>query len=165
MRIWLLAVLLAFAATACGSEADHAGDSDVGSDESMGEMDHGGAIPGGPADTAEAEREVTVSASDDLKFDPALIEVSAGEVVTFVIRNEGETEHEFVLGDTAYQQEHEKDMAEGGHHMPEMDNAVTVEPGETAELTWRFDEAGQILFGCHEPGHYDGGMVGTIEVG
>jgi uncharacterized cupredoxin-like copper-binding protein len=47
----------------------------------------------------------------------------------------------------------------------DMGNAVKVGPGETAELTWRFDETGTLLYGCHEPGHYEGGMVGTIEVG
>lgn len=165
IRVWLVVVVLAFAATACGSDAGHAGHNRAASNESMGGMDHGGSVPGGPADSAEADREVTVSASDDLEFDPASIEVSAGEVVTFVIRNVGKTAHEFVLGDMAYQQEHEKDMAESGHHMSEMDNAVTIEPGETGELTWRFDETGTILYGCHEPGHYEGGMVGTIEVG
>jgi uncharacterized cupredoxin-like copper-binding protein len=25
-----------------------------------------------------------------------------------------------------------------------------------------FDEPGNVLFACHQPGHYDGGMVGTI---
>jgi uncharacterized cupredoxin-like copper-binding protein len=106
-----------------------------------------------------------VVASDDLKFDPSSIQVEAGEVITFVVRNEGENEHEFVLGDEAYQDMHESDIAEGDHHMSGMDNAVTVSPGETAEITWGFDETGRVLYGCHEPGHYDGGMVGTIEVG
>jgi len=53
---------------------------------------------------------------------------------------------------------------QGGHEMSRVRNAVTAGPGETAELTWRFDESGDLLFGCHEPGHYDGGMVGQITV-
>lgn len=48
--------------------------------------------------------------------------------------------------------------------MMDTDNAVTVRPGETKELTWKFGETGEVLFRCHEPGHYNGGMVGTIVV-
>jgi uncharacterized cupredoxin-like copper-binding protein len=123
-----------------------------------------GVVPGEAADPSESERTVTVVATDDLRFAPPSIEVSAGEVVTFIVRNDGETDHEFVLGDEAYLEMLEKDMAEG-HHMTGMDNAVTVGPGESAEITWHFENAGGILYGCHEPGHYEGGMVGTIEVG
>jgi uncharacterized cupredoxin-like copper-binding protein len=85
--------------------------------------------------------------------------------VTFVVRNVGDIDHEFVLGDDAYQDMHEGDMEESGHPMDGMRNAIVVEPGESAELTWSFDEAGEVLYGCHEPGHYEGGMVGKIEVG
>jgi uncharacterized cupredoxin-like copper-binding protein len=128
-------------------------------------MQHEGSIPGGAANTSEADREVTVIASDDLRFDPPSIHVSAGEVVTFVVRNDGETAHEFVLGDETYQDMHEKDMTEGDQHTSGTDNAVTVGPGETAGLTWRFEQTSEVLYGCHEPGHYEGGMVGTIEIG
>lgn len=44
------------------------------------------------------------------------------------------------------------------------DGGITVEPGDTGELTHTFEEAGTILIGCHEPGHYDAGMVVTVEV-
>lgn len=107
---------------------------------------------------------MTVIASDDLTFAPASIEVSAGEVITFLVSNDGKTDHDFVLGDEAYQARHEEDMAEGDGHTMGTDDAVTVGPGETDEITWRFGEAGEVLYGCHEPGHYDEGMVGTIEV-
>lgn len=43
-------------------------------------------------------------------------------------------------------------------------NAIRIEPGETAELTWTFTDPGTVLMGCHEPGHYDAGMRGTITV-
>lgn len=34
-----------------------------------------------------------------------------------------------------------------------LSNAVTIAPGETEELTWRFDEPGEVLYGCHESDH------------
>ena len=43
-------------------------------------------------------------------------------------------------------------------------SSIEVSSGEVAEITWRFTEAGDLLYGCHEPGHYEGGMVGSITV-
>ena len=41
---------------------------------------------------------------------------------------------------------------------------MSVEPGETAELTHTFDQPGQTLIGCHQPGHYTGGMKVTVNI-
>ena len=153
-----LALIVTLVGVACGSSST-SGSAD---DHSSHTQEEGG-VPGTPALPSEAEREIAIVATDDLRFDPQEIGVEAGEVVTFVIENEGKAVHEFVLGDAQYQEQHEGEM-EDGHDMSDLENAVTVEPGETAELTWRFDEPGDVLFGCHEPGHYDGGMVGEIEV-
>jgi uncharacterized cupredoxin-like copper-binding protein len=43
-------------------------------------------------------------------------------------------------------------------------NVVTIPAGETIELSWTFTEAGTVLIGCHQPGHYAGGMKGQISV-
>ena len=54
--------------------------------------------------------------------------------------------------------------AHGGGHGDT--DGITVEPGERGETTHTFgDEAGEVLIGCHQPGHYEGGMVATIDVG
>lgn len=156
----LLAVSVLFAG-ACGSGGN--GPASSGGGHDMGSMDAEGVVPGVTADASQAEREILVTTSDELSFDPSSIEISAGEVVTFVVRNEGKNDHEFVLGDEAFQAQHEKDMEEGDH-MSAMDNAITVAPGETEILTWKFTDAGSLQFGCHEPGHYNGGMVGAITV-
>lgn len=164
MKVKFLALLAvsSLLVGACGSNGNDPASSSGGHD--MGSMDTEGVVPGEAADASQAEREILVTASDELSFDPSTIEVSPGEVVTFVIRNEGENDHEFVLGDGAFQAMHERDMEEG-HHISSMDNAITVPPGDTGELTWKFTDAGSLQFGCHEPGHYEGGMVGTIKVG
>ncbi len=38
--------------------------------------------------------------------------------------------------------------------------AVTLEPGETKAVVWKFDKkpASPLEFACHEPGHYEAGM-------
>jgi uncharacterized cupredoxin-like copper-binding protein len=117
------------------------------------------AVPG-----SQAARTVAVSMSDDLRFDPGEITVSQGETVTFVLTNEGQTRHEFLIGDEAEQAEYADEMASGEmHHAGDV--GVSVEPGQTQSFTYTFDDAqAELLAGCHEPGHYDAGMVATITV-
>ena len=120
---------------------------------------------GGPADAGEAARTVEVTTLDTMTFAPARIDVSAGETVTFVVTNSGKVIHEFTLGDGAMQQQHAQAMA----HMPSgmahgFPNAITLRPGETKRLTWRFGDAGSLEFACHEPGHYQAGMRGHITI-
>jgi uncharacterized cupredoxin-like copper-binding protein len=100
-----------------------------------------------------------------MAFEPTSLHVSPGEAVTFVVTNAGQSAHEFTLGDAAMQQEHADAMAHmpaGMHH--ELPNSLSLEPGQTRQLTWRFSEVGTLEFACHEPGHYDAGMRGTITV-
>jgi uncharacterized cupredoxin-like copper-binding protein len=112
-------------------------------------------------------RTIEIKALDSLRFDPAEVTVTAGEPIHFVVTNEGSNPHEFVLGDEALQMQHEEEMESDGsmQHGMDMDlPALTLAPGETKEATVTFDDAGTILYGCHESGHYDGGMVGTIRI-
>lgn len=120
---------------------------------------------GTPADPAAANREIAVSASDAMTFEPQAIRVSAGETVTFVVMNTGRLVHEFTLGDAAMQQEHRDAM----EHMPagmahDTSNSITIQPGATERLTWRFGEAGRLEFACHTPGHQEAGMRGDITI-
>ena len=52
--------------------------------------------------------------------------------------------------------------------MPEMehaeDNMVSVDPGKTGEIIWRFTRARVVDFGCLQPGHYGAGMKGQVRV-
>ena len=117
---------------------------------------------GEPGLASAATRTIEISAQDPYSFEPAALEVEPGETVTFVVTNEGEQEHEFVLGDVGYQEEHGEAMAAGEMHHE--GNAVTVAPGATEELTWIFPESGEVFYACHVDGHYDAGMVGAISV-
>jgi len=122
---------------------------------------------GATEENGEGVRTIEISAFDDLRFEPAEIEVAAGEVVRFVVTNEGELKHEFILGAEETQMMHEGEMGEGGsmeHGGSELP-AISLAAGETREATVTFDEPGTVLFGCHVPGHYDAGMVGTVTVG
>lgn len=120
---------------------------------------------GAPAGAAEATRTVAVATLDRMAFEPSVIDVSEGETVTFAVTNNGKAVHEFTLGDGAMQQEHAQAMA----HIPagvahEFPNSVTVQPGETKRLTWRFGDAATLEYACHVSGHYGAGMRGQITI-
>lgn len=120
---------------------------------------------GRPAESRDADRQIQIDASDDFKFDPAVVDVESGEVITFTVNNIGELPHEFTLGPADLQAEHAQEMTEmGDMEMDDDPNAISVGAGETDSLTWEFTEAGSLLFGCHIPGHYEAGMVGDVEV-
>lgn len=114
-------------------------------------------------------RTIEISALDELAFDPAQVGVEPGETVRFVVTNAGEALHEFVLGPEHVQMAHQEasEMGEehGGMHVEGQLAALELPPGETREVEVTFEEAGDVIFGCHEPGHYEGGMVGTVRVG
>lgn len=169
LRRWSAAAVALLVLAACGSGSDHVHDAGAGADDGH-HHDHGdhhhGPAPisfGAPADESAAERTIKVVTRDPLEYDPEVIEVLEGETVTFVVANKGETTHEFVIGDHAYQDAHAVQMAAGDHQHAD-GNGVSVPPGEKRRLTWRFDGAGEFFFGCHEPGHYAGGMVGRLLV-
>ena len=100
----------------------------------------------------------------DIDFKPESLRVNKGEEVKFVFTNSGRVAHEAFIGDAKAQEEHEKEMREGGMAGHGGGHAVVVEPGDTGELTYTFDQAGTIEIGCHEPGHYPVGMKINVEV-
>lgn len=108
----------------------------------------------------------------DIAFSPDEVDVPAGEPVTFVFQNDGQIAHDAFLGDAAAQDEHEAEMRamdgeEGADHEEEEaeeEQAITLEPGESGEITHTFAEGDDLLIGCHEPDHYEAGMVVTVNV-
>jgi uncharacterized cupredoxin-like copper-binding protein len=115
---WLAALGVGAAAllTGCGGDDDDA---------------DGGA---GDADV----QTLTVRSSDALKFDPAELSATAGEV-RIVHDNDGATTHTFVIEDTDFKLVDDDD--------DEIDLA-----------------AGEYVFYCDVPGHRDAGMEGTLTV-
>ena len=117
-----------------------------------------------PASDSTAVREVSVTMTDELRFEPDALTVAAGETVRFVVHNAGASDHEFLIGDEAAQAAFAAEMADGHDDAHAAEAGIALGPGETGEFTYTFDEPGDLLIGCHEPGHYEGGMVGRITV-
>jgi uncharacterized cupredoxin-like copper-binding protein len=150
-----------------------AGCSAAPTDPAAGATNHGGhgdgpaaaAGYGEPGNAADSARVIRITASDDLKFTPAAVEVAAGETVTFQVVNAGAIAHDFTLGDVAEQDHHGTEMASGDDHaVHASDNAFIVQPGETKALVWKFTAPGEVIYGCHTPGHYPAGMKGVVTV-
>jgi uncharacterized cupredoxin-like copper-binding protein len=116
------------------------------------------------APAAEADRTIDVSMLDTMAYEPETISVDAGETITFQVTNEGTMVHEFMIGDEAMQQIHEDEMKQMGAKVHSHPNSVMLDAGADGEITWTFPDAATVLYGCHLPGHYAAGMVGTIEV-
>ncbi|MBD9427733.1 cupredoxin domain-containing protein [Pseudomonas sp. PDM15] len=64
---------------------------------------------GQPAAAAKAARTVEIVLGD-MYYEPASVQVKAGETVRFVLKNHGNLLHEFSLGDAAMHAEHQKHM-------------------------------------------------------
>ncbi len=117
-----------------------------------------------PVPQASGDERVVEVEMRDIAFAPTALDVRAGEKVRFVFKNTGQVAHDAFIGDAAAQEEHEKEMRSGHGDHGSGSNAVTVKPGKTAQLTYTFSQPGQILLGCHQPGHYTGGMKAAINV-
>ena len=116
---------------------------------------------------------VRVVAEDTYRYSPSVLSVKEGTRILFKVTNDGHQEHEFIVGDSALQAAHEAQMqamfvamkgAGGAMSMPDDAHGVELAPGQTKTVTWIADNPGTFQFGCHQPGHYAAGMMGTIKV-
>ncbi len=160
--IYLFASVLAAVPTLFFAEPSHSHD-----EKAIEHYDGHAADLGEPGDPkARNIRTIEIAMTDQMRFKPAQINISKGQTVKFVVKNTGEVKHEFVLGTEDELTKHAAVMEK----FPEMEhddpNAVSVEPGKTAQFVWRFTKAGtwDIGFACLLPGHFGSGMKGKITV-
>jgi uncharacterized cupredoxin-like copper-binding protein len=96
------------------------------------------------------------------RFNPQAFEFEAGTTVTFVVDNADPIDHEFILGDEGVQLAHERGTE--AYHPPRP-GEMTVPAGATATTTYTFTQPGELIIGCHLPGHYAYGMRAVVRVG
>jgi uncharacterized cupredoxin-like copper-binding protein len=125
---------------------------------------HGDDATGQPGVASQATRTVEIDMRDDMRFHSSVFSVKQGETIRFVAKNSGKVKHEMVLGTKKDLQEHAEVMKKN----PEMEHAepnmVTVDPGKSGEIIWQFTKAGKVDFACLQPGHFDAGMKGLVNV-
>jgi uncharacterized cupredoxin-like copper-binding protein len=108
--------------------------------------------------------DVTVS---DFKVEPAETSAPAGEL-TFDITNDAEQTHEFVIFKTdlapdALPVGDDGDVDEEGEGVEHIDEIEDITGGSTQSLTVSLD-AGNYVFICNLPGHYEQGMHAAFTV-
>jgi len=107
--------------------------------------------------TKDNPRLVWMTMDDTLKFMPDTIPVTKGETIRFVLTNTGQVTHEFQVGPATMV---DADQVDGVLNV-EKDE---IDAGHSYSLDYTFDGSGPYAFACHEPGHYEAGMKGTIEL-
>jgi len=118
------------------------------------------------ASVAVSTREITIEMTDHMRFTPDQLQVKQGETIRFTVKNSGKMRHEWVIGNEKELVEHAAEMKKmkAGSHKHDMANAISLGAGEQGVLTWTFDKAEPLAMACFEPGHYEAGMRGVINV-
>ena len=154
----------------------------------------GGGTASAPRTTSAVEgARLIVITMDDFRFEPSALTAHVGETVTLRFINRGTVRHEAVVGDEAVQRAHAEMMqsmatttvlpkatappvggamldigalATATRRHPGMNapNVVSVDAGATGEVTYSLAKKAHLLIGCHEIGHYEQGMVATLDV-
>ena len=123
---------------------------------------------GKPGEAGHENRTIQISMKEnddgDMLFEPNTFNVKKGETIKFVVKNDGELEHELVLDTHKEIMKHKAVMEK----FPEMEhddpNSVRLEEGKSGEIFWTFSNSGKFEFACLIPGHYESGMKGDIKV-
>jgi uncharacterized cupredoxin-like copper-binding protein len=120
--------------------------------------------PGDPKKPARTVKVRMLEGSGKMSFEPALIQVRRGEQIRFIVQNDGEEDHEFILATIEDNRKHGELMKK----FPEMEhddpNAKRVLPYASKEVLWKFTKRGEFEFACLIPGHYEKGMFGKVVV-
>ena len=123
------------------AEAIETPDKDVGEAEESGDGLHDEHETS--SGNIENARTITIIATE-FGFEPASIELQAGEPVNIMLVNEGVIDHELQIED--------------------FDFHVHALPGESAMAGFTPEVSGTYEFACLLPGHYEAGMIGDLEV-
>lgn len=119
---------------------------------------------GRPGDSSKVNKIVAMTVNDATHFKPSKVIVKSGDAVMFKIKNIGDFSHEMVIGSISELRAHAALMQKE----PAMDhvqsNVVTLNPGQTRAITWKFMRSGKFGFACLVTWHLKFGTLGEITV-
>jgi uncharacterized cupredoxin-like copper-binding protein len=121
-------------------------------------------MPGDPKKPARVVNIVMRESDGKMLFVPDRIEVRRGEQIRFLLRNNGEHDHEIVVATLEENLKHKLEMEKNPDMEHDDPNAKRLKPKQTGEMLWLFTKAGEFDFSCLIPGHREQGMFGTIIV-
>jgi uncharacterized cupredoxin-like copper-binding protein len=126
---------------------------------------HGMNACGSPGNADEVTKTIKLDTVDAMQFDfKQHPDIKSGDVVRFIVTNKGLINHEFSIGNAEEQKAHQAMMRKMPNMVHEDGNSITVKPGETRELIWKFHGDRNVVFACNIPGHAEAGMVHEITV-
>lgn len=119
---------------------------------------------GKAGDPAQVTRTVTIDMLDEAGFTPSTLTVEKNETIRLVITNKGKNRHEFMLGTAKRLREHNALLKSDPQMKTDAPYRISLAPGATGDIFWKFNLTGTVGFACFEPGHFDAGMRGEIVV-
>lgn len=115
-------------------------------------------------DAGQVTRTLKIRLSDQMRFVPDQLQVQLGETVRLQIHNDGKMLHELVLGTPQELEKHAELMLRFPGMQHDEPYMAHVAPGQSGEIIWTFNRAGEIDFACLIAGHYQAGMRGKVLV-
>ena len=123
----------------------------------------------------------------DNYYEPNSFQIKTGETIKFEVENAGMLVHEFNIANKMMHIKHQPEMIkmveneilladsidkEKMKKMAKMDkamghshsNSVLLAPKENGDLVWKFDNAMNIEIACNVPGHYQIGMIASVDL-
>lgn len=113
-----------------------------------------GGFIGASEPVSDSAREVTITMSE-FHFSSSEEVFRPGVTYRFILKNVGETPHEWAVVAGGAEDESQLLFGVGEEDLP---------PGATVIREFTFPEAGEYDFACFMPGHYEGGMVLPVTV-
>ena len=123
----------------------------------------------------------------DNYYEPNSFQIKVGETIKFEVENAGELVHEFNIANKMMHIKHQPEMEKMVENeilfadsidkdkmkkMAKIDksmghshsNSVLLEPKEKGDIIWKFDNAVNVEVACNVPGHYQIGMIATVDI-
>jgi uncharacterized cupredoxin-like copper-binding protein len=119
---------------------------------------------GRTGDPQRVTRTIQVKMSDTMRFDPTEITVRQGDTIRLRVSNAGAVLHELVIGTEDELARHAELMRRNPDMEHDAPYMAHVSPGKRGDIVWQFTQPGTFKYGCLVPGHFEAGMVGTINV-
>lgn len=120
--------------------------------------------PGNPKKPSRVVKITMQETDGKMLFSPDRIEVRKGEQIKFILGNNGELKHEFMLATVAENEKHAVLMQKYPDMEHDDPNGKSLEAKKSVDLVWKFTKAGEFEFACLIPGHREAGMHGKVIV-
>jgi len=135
---------------------------------------------------SEVEKVIKVKMYDNY-YEPKKFKVKKNQTIKFIVYNYGELVHEFNIATKEMHLKHQpemmrmmeneilladridkkkmKELSKKDHSMSHShSNSVLLEPNEIGEIIWKFNTDTNLEIACNVPGHYESGMIASINL-